>query len=558
MTRFPHVRLLLSIALLISTNVRAAQAVPELAEISELFDAWRAPNAPGGAVVVVRDGKVAHRECIGLADVDTKRPITPKTPIYVGSVAKQFTASCIFDLVAREKLRLDDSVRSHLPDLHRFSPEPTVQDLIDHRSGIRDFYEAGVLAGWDLAKLPPQSTVLKLIYRQRTLGFPPGSDFCYSNSGYALLAEIVARVSGKNLNEYARERIFEPLGMENARFRTSSTQAVAGAAVGHRRGRNGFRRLPVTSGLFGAGGLYLSIDDVAGWMRHMQGPDRDRGYLAAIRKPRPLASAQRRSPLVGRYAGGLMVGSHLDQPTLHHGGDFPGHRAHVQHYPSLRLSVAILANRQDGPAPASLAKRIAAVVTGTRAEQSPKRALRQTKSTVRPGAYFFRSTESESVVMLGIAARQATFKSMPFDLQLQPTGPTSFASVGTETRADIRVRTTDGRVASLELDIPGTATQTFAAFGIRRPEAEDLQTIVGTYRSDELPAELRLELANGRLRVANRLAIPLRPFNSVTRDLHFTEPRMMLRVIRDDAGRVQGVRISTRRARDLRFVRVAK
>jgi CubicO group peptidase (beta-lactamase class C family) len=133
-------------------------------------------------------------------------------------LTKPFVAAAVLLLVEDGKLSLTDDVRKDIPQLPDYGHKIMVDHLLTHTSGIRDW--TGILpltAGKDDA--------LTVILRQRGLNFAPGEEWLYSNSGYVLLKEIVARRSGMSFDEFTRKRLFEPLGMKNTAYRTTCVRS---------------------------------------------------------------------------------------------------------------------------------------------------------------------------------------------------------------------------------------------------------------------------------------------------------------------------------------------
>ena len=218
----------------------------ESAEISAVVRKHFPEDSKGGvAVLVLRDGKVLHRKGYGTGN---GAPITPDTPMGLASVSKQLTAMCIAFLIEEGRLKLTDKVADHLPEvkLSADGRELLVQDLVWHTSGLADFIKTAekpsitaykeannhewltnqVHAGW-IATRPLKRT--------------PGTQFEYTNGGYALMARIVEVITGKPFHQFQQERLFDVLGMDQS------------SAVSQR--------------FNGAGNVQTSLTDYAKWDR---------------------------------------------------------------------------------------------------------------------------------------------------------------------------------------------------------------------------------------------------------------------------------------------------
>ena len=252
-------------ALVAAGMIGAAPAVAAskhvTAEADAVFAAYTA-STPGCAVGVEQAGKVLFAKGYGLADIDTGRPLTPDSKVYMASVSKQVAAMAVLLLVDDGKLRLTDPVRAIVPELPAYADRVTVGQLLNHTSGVRDYFTLGGLKG-----LPPthpytEGDVLGLLAQQKGLSFEPGTDFLYSNSGYVLLSIIVQRVSKHRLDDFARARMFTPLGMTGSRFQHDHTVAIAEKASGYQGAPTRWVQSNSYLDVVGDGGLYSSVDDM--------------------------------------------------------------------------------------------------------------------------------------------------------------------------------------------------------------------------------------------------------------------------------------------------------
>jgi CubicO group peptidase (beta-lactamase class C family) len=162
------------------------------------------PKSPGVALAVVKDGELVLKQGWGLANLEYDIPITPATVFDAASVSKQFTAFAIALLIQQGKLSLEDDIRKYLPELPDYGARITLRHLLSHTSGLRDQWMLLALAGKGNGNIVSQADVVKLIERQQELLFSPGEAFLYCNSGYTLLTEIVAKVSGKPFGDFTQ------------------------------------------------------------------------------------------------------------------------------------------------------------------------------------------------------------------------------------------------------------------------------------------------------------------------------------------------------------------
>src|SRR5690349_8472502 len=210
--------------------------------IDALFAAEDTSTTPGCALGVVRDGGIVYARGYGLANLEYAIPITPRTIFHVASISKQFTAFAAILLAQEGALSLDDDIRRYLPELPDFGATITPRQLAHHTSGLRDQWELLHLAGWRWDDVMTTEDILDLARRQRELNFAPGSEYAYCNTGYTLLGQIVARVSGMPFRAFCEQRIFQPLGMRSTHFHDDHTEIVPGRAYSyHPRDGGGFQ-----------------------------------------------------------------------------------------------------------------------------------------------------------------------------------------------------------------------------------------------------------------------------------------------------------------------------
>ena len=225
----------------------AGAQVPALSDsatrrIDSVFVGFDKTTSPGCALGVYNAGRVVYARGYGMANLEHGVPITSRTVFDLGSTSKQFTALSIFLLEQDGRLSLDDEVREWIPEVPRYAKPLTIRHLLHHTSGLRDYLTLMWLRGVNFDGVTTAGDALSIITRQRETNFEPGSEYLYSYSGYFLLSEIVRRVSGKSLAEFARARIFAPLGMHATHFHDDHTMIVPSRATGYAPRESGYSR----------------------------------------------------------------------------------------------------------------------------------------------------------------------------------------------------------------------------------------------------------------------------------------------------------------------------
>lgn len=343
-------KVMLLVALLAALPLAGASAEvarsvqPPAQQVAALFATWQQPGKPGAVVEVIRDGKVLLSQSYGLADIERKVPMTASTVFTVGSNSKQFTALAIYLLEQDGKLSLDDDIRKVLPEVPDFGKKITIRHLLHHTSGLRDFFSLMLMTGWRIDEVVTEDDILSLVKRQRALNFEPGQEHLYSNTGYALLSLIVQRVSGKPLADFARERIFEPLGMKHTRFLHGYGTLVPGRALSYLQSANGgYDYVAVGDSADGAGGLVSTAADLAQWDRNFyDGRVGGKALLARMQEPGVLNKG---TPI--GYASGLLVGVYRGKRMVEHGGAIGGFQTQLSRFPDQHFSVMVLSNAPD-------------------------------------------------------------------------------------------------------------------------------------------------------------------------------------------------------------------
>lgn len=309
-------------------------------QVDQIMAPWADPDGPGGVVAVTRSGQVIFSRGYGRADVEVGIANAPATIYHMASVSKQFTAFAIAMLADQGRLSLDDDVRRHLPEFPDFGRTITLRHLLNHTSGLRDQWELWAMGGGLLDDVIRQQDLMRLITRQRELNFEPGAEYLYSNSGFTVLAEVVARVGGRPFPDWMREQVFAPLGMANTQIYDDHTRLVPGRAYSYRAEADGLHKAVLSYGNMGATSLFSTAPDLARWLRNW--------HTGEVGGPRVLAMMQQRGVLNGGdtlgYALGIGVGRRRGLPVLSHDGADAGYRTSLTWFPTLDAGVIVLGN----------------------------------------------------------------------------------------------------------------------------------------------------------------------------------------------------------------------
>src|ERR1700722_7544766 len=333
-------------------------AGPANPRVDRIFASWDRPSSPGCALAVVRKGAIVYARGYGSANLELNVPITPQTVFDIGSVSKQFTAMSIVLLAEDGKLSLDDDIRKFIPELPDYGVPVTVSSMLHHLSGLRSYTDLFDLAGVPETDLTTDDDALALIARQKTLNFAPGRQYLYSDTNYFLLALVVRRLSGLTLREFARTRIFEPLGMRSSHFHDDHAMIVPGRATGYApRPSGGFEIDMSNFEELGDGSVMTTVEDLARWDRNFEVP--------VVGGQRAIAQLQefgiRTDGSKAPYAMGLILDEYRGVSRVQHTGEWVGYRSSFLRFPEARLSVILLCNVIGDLDPLALSERVADV-----------------------------------------------------------------------------------------------------------------------------------------------------------------------------------------------------
>lgn len=524
-------------AFVISALGAPALAQPVEEQVDAVFSSMAQASSPGCAVAVSRDGATILTRAYGSADLEHNTPNAPSTIFEAGSVSKQFTAAAILLLVEEGKLQLTDDVRRFVPELPDYGDPITVDHLLNHTSGLRDWGAVMQLAGWPRGtRAYTMDDVLTIIARQQKLNYAPGAEFSYTNSGYNLLAIIVERVSGSSLAEYTSRRIFEPLAMHSTSWRDDFRRVVPGRATAYSPAPVGFAQAMPFEDAYGNGGLLTTVQDLLIWNEALSN-----GRLGGQVSERLAARAALNDRRQITYARGLYVQPYRGQPEIAHGGVTGGYRAWLGRYPDTGLSIALLCNVASA-SPAALAHQIADLFlsgptpAGSEATIAPLEGATGTFVNERTGMPMRLTIEDGKLRMVGGPVFEAA-------------APSLFRAGRTEVRYV--------NDSSFSMLTPDGQEVTYNRADAYSPDSVALKAFEGRYLSAEAPAEYDVAQENGKLMVRfverPHLSLELVP---VYQDA-FTVAGGVFRFSRDAVGRVTAIRVGNPRVRDLNFSRVS-
>lgn len=551
-------RVLALVLLVLVAGRPHAQDGPDPAATVDLLMGAYGPEEPGGVIAVVRDGGVVFAKGYGLADVEHGTPNTPSTPYHVASVSKQFTAFAVAMLAEQGRLSLDDDVRQYLPELPDFGRTVTLRHLATHTSGLRDHWALWALSGGRMDDVIRQADLMRLVERQRALNFDPGSEHLYSNTGYLLLAEVVARVTGQPFGEWMEANVFAPLGMDDTQVYDDHERIVPGRATSYYWDDGVLKKAVLSYANSGATSLLTTAEDLAHWLRNIATHEVGGPAVARAMLERGVLT----SGDTLDYALGVVVDEHRGLRRIQHGGSDAGYRTFLAYYPEIDAGVVALGNMASfdlGVATAVAEAFFGAEMEPVRASgpEAPGVDVPDALLDAYAGAYQIENGPALTVARVG-GGLTVQVEGLPAT-PLVAVADTLFrvAVPGVDAGLSFRVGP-DGAADG------GTAYQGGQGTPFRRvgapswtPSPGDLAEFTGRYYSPELETAYVARDVGGRLVLVHRRhgEIGLTPTEEDTfrSDVWYVGS---VEFDRDEAGAVTGMRASSGRVRDLSFEKV--
>jgi CubicO group peptidase (beta-lactamase class C family) len=323
-------------------------------KVDKLFAQWDKHDSAGCAIGVVKDGKLIYAHAYGMADLEHNVPITPRSAFDIASMSKQFTAMAILLLVQQGKISLDDDVRKYVPEVPDYGVTIVVRHLLYHTSGLRNHFLLNQLGGWRWGDLETRADALDTLTRQKELNFKPGEEHSYTNTGYFVLGEMVQRVSGLSLRDFAEKNIFKPLGMSDTQIHDDVALIIRNRAWAYNAGKDGGWVNNITRFEdVGDSNMYTSIEDLARWDQNFyDGKVGGEEVVRQMLKPGTLDSGR---PIA--YGAGLRLGEYKGLKLIWHAGA-SAYGSEYLRFPDQHFSVFCLCNT-GAIDPSALARQVA-------------------------------------------------------------------------------------------------------------------------------------------------------------------------------------------------------
>ena len=528
-------------------------------QVDEIFAAWDNNSTPGAAVAVVKDGAIIYKKGYGIANLEYDVPITPNSIFHIASVSKQFTVFSILLLEKQGKLSLDDDIRKYIPEVPDFGKTITLKHLASHTSGLRDQWNLLAMAGWRLDDVITKEQVLKLLSKQKDLNFAPGEEYVYCNTGFTLLAEVVARVSNMSFADFTSANIFEPLQMNSTLFYDDHEKIVKNRTYSYYADSTGFKKSVLSYANVGATSLFTTVEDLSLWAVNFS--SNKIGDAAIIEKMNTQAVLNNGKSIGGAL--GQFVGKYKGLNEIQHGGADAGYRSFLTRFPDQNFAVSVFSNSADFN-PGGMAHKVVDIYlknelkvesVGVEESEDSVEEISVAQDILKtyvgdfelqPG-FVISITENE-----GKLSAQATGQPQ---VSLVPISETEFNVQGVQAKVEFMSNGGDN-VGSIKLHQGG---QIRAAPRLKEFDKETvvLTDFEGSYHSDELSTTYHFKVIDDKL-IAQHSRLSDFTLNPVKEDT-FTGDAWFFRQIefvRDESNSIVGCKVSSGRVRNLKFEKV--
>jgi len=528
-------------------------------KVDELFSIWDSPSTPGASVAVIKDGAIIYKKGYGMSNLEYDIKNDPTTVFHIASVSKQFTVFSILLLQKEGKLSLDDDIRNYIPEVPDFGKTITLRHLATHTSGLRDQWSLVTMAGWHMDDLITTEQILKMVSKQKELNFNPGEELVYCNTGFTLLAEVVARVSGKTFAQFTDENIFKPLKMSHTLFYDDHQKIVKNRAYSYALDVDGYKKQVLNYETVGATSLFTTAEDLSLWAMNFDAPKvGDATIIEMMNTPAVLNNGKKQGGALGQF-----VGKYKGLNEIEHGGADAGFRSFLTRFPDEHFAVVVLSNTAEFNSE-NIAHKIVDIyladkIKEEKKEKKEEKIAEDTGNAITVSEELLESYVGNYELNEGFVLNVSRTAG---ELFVQPTQQPLFKLKALSTN-EFKITTieatmtfvpdAEGKISSTTLKQGG---QVMNAPRLKAFDAKtvDLNTFTGRFYSEELSTQYTLVVKEGTLFAQHyRLSdIELTP----SKQDNFTTMFGSMEFVRDANGAISGFKLSSGRVKNLLFKKI--
>lgn len=324
-----------------SQDIQKRQIAPS--QIDAVFSQWDTPNKPGIAVGILNDGEIVYTKGYGLANLEHRIPISPETRFHIGDLAKEFTVYALLLLEQRGQLSLNDDVRKHMPKLMSFPQSISIMQLMHHTSGLNNEEVSKVLAGWRTEDIYTREQAYTMIRNQTQSETNSGVVQRFSDAGFMVLEDLIAKVGNMTYTDFVTEEIFEPLGMTNSVF--DDGHVIPKKAQGYFAGDKGFSNTTVNHTHTILSDVYTTVGDMCLWAKELRNPKVGTEKMVQKFESLSIVNGQNvKEANTALYTGAHRFWNFRGTKKLYHTEVAGGYASKLIRYPDYDLAVVIMGN----------------------------------------------------------------------------------------------------------------------------------------------------------------------------------------------------------------------
>ena len=310
--------------------------------IDKIMSRYNNTTTPGASVLVMKEDKIIFEKGYGVTNINSQEKITPQSNFRLASVTKQFTAMCILQLAKNKKLSIEDPLVKYFPSFPDYGKAIKIKDLLTHSAGLVDYED--LMPATQTVQLH-DTNCLQLMFATNKLYFPAGTDYKYSNTGYAILALLVEQISGQDFATYLKENIFKPVGMKTTVAYEASKSTVSNRVFGHsfEQGVWNMTDQSLTSAVLGDGGIYSNTKELSKWITALW----NYKLLPKELQERSWSKTTLKNGKTIDYGLGWHIENYNGITHPFHDGSSIGFRNSIQVFPGQKLMVVVLSNQND-------------------------------------------------------------------------------------------------------------------------------------------------------------------------------------------------------------------
>jgi CubicO group peptidase (beta-lactamase class C family) len=300
----------------------------------------RETNTPCVSIVITKQDGVLFMGNYGAANLDNRTSVTDKTIFDLASVSKQFTGMAISLLEQEGKISRNDKIIKYIPELPQIMNDITIDQLLHHTSGIRDWPVLFGLKGRQMDEQITMEQIFDLLKKQEGLNFSPGSSYLYSNSNYNLLVKIIEAVTDTTINCWMHANIFNPIGMNNTFYIEDINETIKNEAKSYAYSNQSYLQINNNLNAPGSSSLRSNMADMSKWIINF--------YTKRIGGDNVFDRMTQKGKLIDNktidYGYGLYISEINNKKVYAHDGGWAGFRTGTVYFPETGIGMVVLSN----------------------------------------------------------------------------------------------------------------------------------------------------------------------------------------------------------------------